>query len=152
MAKSIITSIDKSRQETIHPYFPNDCKIIKKVNGSGKVSYHHPTDRDNEEEVHTYEYDLYSHLSHGLDRLQMLVDINYGEDMELDKFYFVFKALVRDTQNQMDEMFEHVSNNIGIIEMETVGGLNTGVYRDGLVVDASVRPIKKTAESPETAT
>ena len=146
MANSKVSSIDTQRQEEIHPYFPNDCEIVRKFNGSGKATYHHPTSRDDEDEISTCECDLYSHLSCGLDRLQMLVDINYGEDVEPDGFYFVFKALMRDTQNQMDEMFEHVSNNIGIIEMETVGGLNTSVYRDGLVVDATIRPIQEVTD------
>jgi hypothetical protein len=146
MSKSKLTQKDTPRQEEIHPYFPNDIKIVRKFNGSGKAKYYHPSSRNDDDDVSTCECDLYSHLRCGLDRLQMLVDINYGEDVEPDGFYFIFKALLRETRNQMDEMFEHVSNNIGIIEMETVGGLNTSVYRDGLVVDASIRPIQEVTD------
>ena len=156
MAENTVSSKDTPRQETIHPYFPNDNKIIKKVNGSGKVTYYHPSIKrpTSKDEVFTWESDLYSQLYLIISRFKTMFDTIFdSEDGEVfDRFYFLFEAVMRDARNQMDEMFEHVDNNIGIIEMETVGGLNTGVYRDGLVVDASIRPRGEAIESPEIAT
>ena len=51
----------------------------------------------------------------------------------------------------MDEMFEHVHNTLGIIEVEMVGA-NRSFYRNGMVVGASIRPCGKATESPENAT
>ena len=155
MAENTVSSKDTPRQEVIHPYFPNDCKIIKKVDGSGKVIYHHPTIErpTRKDEVSTWECDLYSQMDLIISRFKTMFNTIYdSEDGEVfDRFYFLFEAVMRDARNQMDEMFEHVSNNIGIIDLEMVGG-NSNIYRNGMVVDARLRPRNEDTESPETAT
>ena len=143
MAKSKVTQKDTQRQETINPYFPNDNKIIKKLNGSGKASYHHPTGG----KVCTWTNDLYSQLTLSFSRFKAMVAML--DDDDYDRFGFVFKSLIRDAENQLDEMFERVHDVIGVIELEIVSVDNRG-YRDGMIVDANIEPITKA--SPETAT
>ena len=154
MAKSKVSSKDTERQETIHPYFPNDNEIIKKVNGSGKVIYHHPATKrpTSKDEVFTWESDLYSQVYLIISGFKTMFDAIFDSEAgeAYDRFYFLFRALMRDAVNQMDEMFEHVSNNIGIIDIEMVGG-NSSIYRNGMVVEARLRPTRDATESPETA-
>jgi hypothetical protein len=150
MAKSKVSSKDTPRQETIHPYFPNDCKIIKKVNGSGKATYHHPAHKKEGDGIYTWESDLYSQIAVSLERFEMLVGMACEKDF--DKFSFLFDALMRDTKNQLDEVFEHIRNTIGIINLEMVGGVDNSIYRCGMVLGVSTRPGRKTKGSPETAT
>ena len=152
MAENTVTSKDTPRQETIHPYFPNDLKIIKNVDGSGRVTYHHPATKrpTSKDEVFTWESDLYSQLDIIMSRFKTTFDMIFdSEDGEVfDRFYFLFEAVMRDAEYQMDEMFEHVSNTIGIIDIEMVGANSTS-YRNGMVVDARLRPTKKATEPPE---
>ena len=139
MAKSKVTQKDTPRQETIHPYFPNDFKIIRKLDESGKVSYHHPTGGN----VYTWTNDLYSQLTLSLSRFKAMLDMLNEDDH--DRFGFVFKSLIRDAEIQFDEMFEHVNDAIGMIELEIVGVNNRG-YRVGMIVDANLEPITKASQ------
>jgi len=148
MAENTVSSKDTPRQETIQPYFPNDYKIIKKLNESGTASYHHPMGG----KVYTYSNDLHSQLNLSLVRFKLMVDML--DDDDLDKFGFVFESLIRDAGNQLDEIFKHVNNAIGGIELEIVGHNRSGYsgYRNGMIVGAKLGPCKKATESPETAT
>jgi hypothetical protein len=152
MAENTVTSKDTPRQETIHPYFPNDLKIIKNVDGSGRVTYHHPATKrpTSKDEVFTWESDLYSQLDIIISRFKTTFDMIFdSEDGEVfDRFYFFFEAVMRDAVNQVDEMFEHVHRNIGITEIEMVGG-NSRIYRNGMVVGTRLRPRKEATEPQE---
>ena len=139
MAESQLTQKDTPRQETINPYFPNDNKIVKKLNGSGGASYHHPKGG----KVYTWPNDLYSQLTLSLSRFKAMLDML--DDDDYDRFGFVFKSLIRDARNQLDEMFEHVHDAIGVIEIEIVGVNNRG-YRVGMIVDANLEPITKASQ------
>ena len=137
------TSKDTSRQETIQPIFPNDHEIIRELDKSGEASYYHPNSGD---EVYTYDYDLYSQLSSIMSRLQAMVDI-LGDD-DRNGFGFIFESLIRDATNQLEEIFKHIEDTIGHIELDIVGR-NSSIYRIGMIVGARVKPTKEAAEATE---
>lgn len=64
------------------------------------------------------------------------------DDDDRDRFGFVFESLIRDAANRIDEIFNRVDNSIGRIILDMVAH-GDSVYRDGMIINARLEPIKK---------
>lgn len=127
--------------EGIKPIFPNDYKIMRRIDEEGIITYQHPTGA----QIETYNETLDSIISLGMERFKNLIEML--DDDDLSRFGYLFETLIENLEDQLYEIFTFMDKTIGEV---TCTRITKGdcVYRHDRCVGVSITPPKADDESP----
>src|SRR3972149_2715664 len=95
--------------EVIGTIFPNDYKIMRRIDEDGVITYEHPIGPL----VETYDEPLEMIISGGLERFVDLIEMLNGENES--RVGWLFQGLVEELKTQLYEIFVFVDKTIGKI-------------------------------------
>ena len=137
MAKSKITSKDKSKQEVIKPVpYEDEMEIIRKVKTDGTVVYQSSFGSN----IKTSSISLCELFSSFLDSFAAIV--NLADNDSYSDFGCALEGLIQGSKRQLEETFTFLDRTIGYIDVDFICRGNWP-YRTGRIVKASVSPPEK---------
>src|SRR3972149_5484155 len=128
--------------EVIGTIFPNDYKIMRRIDEDGVITYEHPIGPL----VETYDEPLEMIISGGLERFVDLIEMLNGEDGKAGRFCRLFRVLVEDLETQLYEIFMFMDKTIGKITCTRIDK-GDDAYRRHRCIGVSVTPPKPGNES-----
>jgi len=123
--------------EVIGTIFPNDYKIMRRIDEDGVITYEHPIGPL----VETYDEPLEMIISGGLERFVDLIEMLNGEDGKAGRFCRLFRVLVEDLETQLYEIFMFMDKTIGKITCTRIDK-GDDAYRRHRCIGVSVTPPK----------
>jgi len=114
-------------------YKPFSLSIRRSSAPDGTFEYQHPAI---EEKIKTYSENLLDVLSYHIEHMQTLVYML--DDTDLDRFGFLFEALIRDAQSTIHEADHFIRQNIGVIKLTTIAHGQLP-FRGRTILDAKIQ-------------
>ena len=117
----------------------NDFEVLKKIHPDGEVTSHHSF---SENKIRTYQGTYFDAVSLAFSQLDSFV--NMMTDSDYERIGFIFKALLRDAQLQLEDIEGALKKYIGEIKIERACH-GEWPCMPGTVLEVSIESVNKEA-------
>jgi len=134
--------------EKIEPYYKRDVKLVRKTDQFGNVNYYRLHDgREIGEEIFVHHGCIESEMRSIIEGLKVIEDA--AQSRQEFEIWSALTAIRRKAEERIDEIFRIVEQEIGDIEIYSVGDNGSqSILRYGQVVGAMIAPPEKFIERP----